>query len=580
MIKICTCCGKEFETDNYAKKCCSQECATKMTKANMKEKECEICHQKFIPKSGVSKICDRNHYFACEICGKSFIMTKSMYHDKVTTCSRKCSKEKTKRRNQEIYGCDHPMQNKEVQERFKQSMMEKYGVEHALQSDKIKNKTIQSNREKFGVDWALGSQAIHDQIRKTMEEKYGGATTFQSDELTQKYLATMLERYGVENPMQNEELCAKMQHTVSERYGVENVAQNEEIHKLMNATRLANNESYWTPEMQEKSKQTSMLNFGVDNPSKSSAIKQKIKETMIEKYGVEYGTLLSTANKHRLSKINQEFGQFITEQTGFSVNYEFPLGGKLYDIRIEGTNILVEIDPTYTHNLKGNHWTDKGLDKNYHKNKSEVAKEFGYRCIHVFDWDDINKIVDLIRPKQVIHARECSIFKLNSAVADEFLDRYHLQGTVKGQILRLGLVKDCELFQVMTFGRPRYDKKHSVELLRLCTKAGYAVVGGAEKLFKFAVNDLCVRDIISYCDLSKFSGDVYQRLGMKLLRITEPQEVWSKGSQRITANLLRQRGFDQLFGTNFGKGASNEELMLAAGWLPVCDCGQAVYVSQ
>lgn len=35
--------------------------------------------------------------------------------------------------------------------------------------------------------------------------------------------------------------------------------------------------------------------------------------------------------------------------------------------------------------------------------------------------------------------------------------------------------------------------------------------------------------------------------------------------------------YDQLFGTSFGKGTSNEELMLLDGWLPVYDCGQAVY---
>ena len=59
---------------------------------------------------------------------------------------------------------------------------------------------------------------------------------------------------------------------------------------------------------------------------------------------------------------------------------------------------------------------------------------------------------------------------------------------------------------------------------------------------------------------------------------TPPQEVWSKGKEYITANLLRARGYDQLFGTQYGKGSSNEELMLKSGWLPVYDCGQYVYV--
>ena len=129
----------------------------------------------------------------------------------------------------------------------------------------------------------------------------------------------------------------------------------------------------------------------------------------------------------------------------------------------------------------------------------------------------------------------------------------------------------------MTFGKPRYDKHHSVELLRLCTKPGYTVAGGASRLFKFATENYGLSDIISYCDLSKFSGDIYETIGMHLIRTTPPQEIWSRGNQKITANLLRQRGYDQLFKTNYGKGTSNEQLMIENGWLPVYDCGQLVY---
>ena len=76
---------------------------------------------------------------------------------------------------------------------------------------------------------------------------------------------------------------------------------------------------------------------------------------------------------------------------------------------------------------------------------------------------------------------------------------------------------------------------------------------------------------------NEFDGSVYEKLGMTKIRITPPQEVWSKGNRKITANLLRSRGYDQLFGTDYGKGTSNEQLMLENGWLPVYDCGQAVY---
>lgn len=92
------------------------------------------------------------------------------------------------------------------------------------------------------------------------------------------------------------------------------------------------------------------------------------------------------------------------------------------------------------------------------------------------------------------------------------------------------------------------------------------------------IEEVTPKSILSYCDLAKFTGSVYINLGFQHVRNTPPQVVWSKGARNITANHLRKHGYDQLFGTNFGKGTSNEELMLNDGWLPVYDCGQAVYV--
>ena len=58
-----------------------------------------------------------------------------------------------------------------------------------------------------------------------------------------------------------------------------------------------------------------------------------------------------------------------------------------------------------------------------------------------------------------------------------------------------------------------------------------------------------------------------------------PNEYYNPKTKRhITDNLLRQRGFDQLHNTNFGKGNSNEELMKEYGYVEIYDCGQLVFV--
>ena len=129
----------------------------------------------------------------------------------------------------------------------------------------------------------------------------------------------------------------------------------------------------------------------------------------------------------------------------------------------------------------------------------------------------------------------------------------------------------------MTFGKPRYNKNYEYELLRLCSHKNYKVIGGSKRLFKQFLRQQNPTNIISYCDNSKFSGEVYEALGMNLINQTKPNCIWSKGSTKITDNLLRQQGFDRLFGTDYGKGTSNRDLILNEGFVEVYDCGQKVF---
>lgn len=338
----------------------------------------------------------------------------------------------------------------------------------------------------------------------------------------------------------------------------------------------------------EKAKQTMRENYGVDYAMQSPELRQRASEKMIERYGeanaARVPELLQKRMEHMrpfwisngcISQTNKRFAEKL-KASGLSVQLEYQIGTKFFDIAIPDKRIVIEIDPTYTHNALGNHW-GPGIGKYYHINKTKTAAEHGYRCIHVWDWDDWDKIVAMVQPTKRVHARECTIYRLWPKYSVPFIQKNHLQGSCRGQLLHLGLVKDDQIFQVMTFGRSRYDSKYDVELLRMCTRIGYHVAGGASRLFKYATEKFDIQNIVSYCDLSKFSGKTYQIMGMTHIRDTQPQMIWSKENKKVTSNLLRARGYDQLFGTNYGKGTSNEVLMIENGWLPVFDCGQRVY---
>lgn len=186
----------------------------------------------------------------------------------------------------------------------------------------------------------------------------------------------------------------------------------------------------------------------------------------------------------------------------------------------------------------------------------------------------------LLTPKKKIFARNCIVKEVSKESCDKFLNAYHFQGTCTNQSIRLGLYNDDKLIQLMTFGKPRYSKKAEYELLRLCTLPTNYIVGGSQKLFTAFLNEYKPNSVVSYCDKSKFAGEVYSKLGFISQGVSGVSKHWvnTKTNKHITDNLLRQRGFDQLFHTNYGKGTSNTQLMLDNGFVEVFDCGQETFL--
>lgn len=418
---------------------------------------------------------------------------------------------------------------KHMIEQSKKTCLEKYGVENVYQNKDIINK-IKEKRN-----------------NKTLEEKIN---------IQQKRKKTCLEKYGFENINQVPEIKNKITNTMLKRYG----------HKTYSQTN----------EWLEKTKETNNNKYGVDFYSQTQERKERVEKTIKEKYDVNNALCLGKAEYNRISKINRQWGNLLDIKEN---DYEFNINGKFFDLKKD--NNLIEINPTITHNsTKGCPWihNDLPLQSTYHINRTKLALSKNYRLIHIWDWDDPEKIKNIFINKNKIYARKCILKEISLEECNEFLNKYHFQNGCKGQNIRLGLYYNNELISLMTFGKPRYNKNYDWELLRYCTHKDYNIIGGAEKLFKyFIVNNK--GNIISYCDNSKFIGNVYKKLGFILKSYGVPAKHWYhiKNKKHINNSLLLQLGFDKLFGTNFGKGTSNEELMIKHGFLEVYDCGQSSY---
>lgn len=221
-----------------------------------------------------------------------------------------------------------------------------------------------------------------------------------------------------------------------------------------------------------------------------------------------------------------------------------------YDIYVT-PNILIDVFPSYTEEKFGLH-------------KKHIAEYYGFRYLCIFPWDDISKICNMIsQPLIQIYARQCRLFKLHNNVGKKFINTYSIYKNQMGQLLYLGLVYQGNLVQVMSFRKAR--SKYDIELSHLCTKARYQVIGGASKLFDFATNGFDLYNIVAYNDLSKFSGDVFEKIGMKLDHINPPQLMWSKDNKYFADSTL----------WIYHK---KKEDMINKSYLPIYNCGSSVYM--
>jgi possible homing endonuclease len=461
----------------------------------------------------------------------------------------------------------------------KETLLARYGVDNAAKSREIYEKVKKTNLERYGVEYSAQADVVKEKIKTTNLKKYGVECSFQAEVVKEKIKATNLERYDVDNPSKSTIIKSKIVKSNRKNLGVDYPMQSKEV---MDKSRVTSLEKYGTEYpnqsdiVKQHIKESNLEKYGVERPAQSDEIKRKTIETNRKRYGVDYTCLVFSGKyKGNDSSYNRSFAKLL-DDVGIVYEREFLLEKYSYDFKVGNT--LIEINPTATHNTHFNPYGKNRIDTNYHRDKSELARDSGYNVIHVFDWDDTDKVINLLKHRDTVYARNCDVRVVNDIDTNKYLDMYHLQGTCRWQKIRLGLYHNNQLVSLMTFGKSRFNKNCEYELLRYCSH--YNVVGGAEKLFKYFVDNYKPNSIVSYCDTSKFSGKVYDMLGFKIDTINSPSCHWYsvKENRHITDNLLRMQGYDRLFKESHGKGTSNEELILNRGYLPVYDCGQATYV--
>ena len=122
----------------------------------------------------------------------------------------------------------------------------------------------------------------------------------------------------------------------------------------------------------------------------------------MEKFGIPYTCMSNNKGFAKESGPNTRFGKML-ENEGIVFEREFFIERYYYDFKIG--NYLIEIDPTATHNSHSGVFGSIPKSANYHYDKTTLAEQHGYVCVHVWDWSDKTAIVKSLK-NGTIHVTE------------------------------------------------------------------------------------------------------------------------------------------------------------------------------
>ena len=514
----------------------------------------------YIPDKERIRICQKeatyeNLYYEYIKCGKSWEELQEIFGYSEVWLRRK------------IRSFDIHRTTEQIQERMKQTSLEKYGTEWANSSDEILTKRKETCRKKYGADSFFASE----QGRKVKEE-------------------STMRKYGVSNVFLLPETQAKAQETKKEKY--------------------PNYES--RASIRAKTNETSLKKYGTLFPQQSKEVKQKMRDSTMEKYGVtNWRKTLSTPLSLRVLSSKENLEEFILSQENrISVNLSKTLGcghstflkavrkyslDNLVDywhsepehelrefivslgIKQELSRTIIfpyEIDiycPEYQIGIEfdGNYYhSELKKSQKYHQIKSNLAKDKDIFLFHVFeyDWRNPNKkeyIKNTLKRLfgssflTGIRLQDCVIRDANEKEAKNFLSKNYPCAAPEGGVYVSLEINDVPIYLA------RFTQNGTNHYLKGFFYAGDAFVAGGEKaIVDYYIANHCKESSLFYIsDAATISPEFCKEIGfVNFVKQTEPGFVWTNGQFEV---------LDQ--------GEATDEEMLAQNNYRIYDCGKNIW---
>ena len=474
----------------------------------------------------------------------------------------------------------------------KQTLLTKYGVAGVNNIPGITEKRKTTNLKKLGVEWPTQADCVKDKLKnnhllRTAENKL---------EISKKSKLTSLKKYGVDHHMKLQEQKDKVAITNLMTYGAKYATQNKEISDKI-VTTWQNKSEQEIQDSVNKRSDTLQLLYGVATASRIPVAKEtlqildnkedfinfiigKTRNEVITQLDIALHTLYLYAKKYNANELFEkpqcslfelEVREYILSLgITIEINNRTIISPRELDIVIPSLNIAIECSGLYWHSE-----LSAGRNKQYHYEKWKLCKDKGITLITLFDdeWKLQNievkqRLLHLLhRTTDKIYARNCEVVECELPVAQEFVNKFHLQKHVSAQIY-LSLKYNNEVVAVMTFGAARYNKKYQYEILRFCSSV--SIPGGASKLFSYFIKKFNPRSVVSYSDNRWGNGSVYTTMGFTIESVSIGYFYTDYKTRFNRVHFQKSK----LISQGFDKNMSEWEIMQQRKYDRIWDCGQ------
>lgn len=410
--------------------------------------------------------------------------------------------------------------------------------QHSQESKDKRAVTIEQKKESGWKPW-LQQEGGVEKMQQLMIDRYGTPHPMHVDQLVAKKQETTMQRYGAINVMHSAEIRKKIKQTNNNKYGVDNamssfdgwVKQHQSFSSLdLSADQLLEiytklRDPQWLRDQHYVERKTA-LQIGSELGVSYHAVTRALRacDLEVQNYFTSY-------NETQLVNIIKQSTQLEVLQGIRTIIKPLEL-----DIVIPAKKVAIE--------MNGNYWHSElnGKDRNYHINKMKQANAAGYRLIQVLEseWAQnkeivISRVLHAIGGQStVVHARKCTVRRIDEQQAHQFISTAHIQGYVRAQYSYGIFDHTAQLVAVATFCRSRYDKDVEYELLRYCTLPGTSVIGGAGKALRTFIREVRPKTIVSYCDMRWGTGNLYKQLGFTYAGYSNPNYWYFKCSSPLS----------------------------------------------